>query len=209
MAMRTTPFYPIQGMEEVLQNLARLANKIKGGCLAGLVQAGFLVLRESKKLCPVDLGNLRASGYVMWTKKQFDMTATNRAFITTKKGEIKSKFVDGPAKARLEMEYDQVLEDAKANVEIALSSWPYDLAVEVGFTAYYAIYVHEDLTASHPSKKNIGKMSVEEFEKRLKINEAGELVFEGGPGEAKFLIKALEQNQAKILLIIQKKAMIK
>lgn len=204
MALRTKEFTPIQGMEKVLKNLNRRANKVFGATLAGLVQGGFLVQREAQKLCPVDWGNLRASAYVMWTKKVFDMSATDRAFIMTKKG-LRSKFKPGPAQDRLEAEYDGVLEDARVHVEADLAR---DItSVEIGFTAYYAIYVHEDLQAQHPGKQAIARMSAAQFRKGLTINADGEMVF-SGRGEAKFLQKALEQNATRILMILVKRARI-
>lgn len=50
------------------------------------------------------------------------------------------------------------------------------LAVEVGFTAFYAVYVHENLDARHPV------------------------------GEAKFLQNAVSANEGRILEIIQRRA---
>ena len=54
----------IRGKRQVLSNLNRKIAQIEGLSRKGLLKAGFLLLRESKKQVPVDTGVLRASGYV-------------------------------------------------------------------------------------------------------------------------------------------------
>jgi len=54
----------IRGKKRVISNLNREIAKIEGLSRAGLLKAGMLLLRESKKQVPVDTGVLRASGYV-------------------------------------------------------------------------------------------------------------------------------------------------
>ena len=55
MAMR------VEGLEEILQNLNREIEKIKGRSVAGLFAAGLEVESLSRKRTPVDTGDLRAS----------------------------------------------------------------------------------------------------------------------------------------------------
>lgn len=183
MALRTKQFYPIQGMEKVLKNLNRQVAKIQGATLGGLVQGGFLVQRDAQKLCPVDFGNLRASAYTMWTTKRFAEDVSQRFMRLVGGGSegfpVESIFKRGRTEVirRVEGDYGQILEDAKAEVDSAAAKGI--MAVQVGFTAYYAIYVHEDAEAKHPV------------------------------GQYRFLLASLEQNQGRILQIVANKARIR
>jgi bacteriophage HK97-gp10 putative tail-component len=112
-------FGKVEGEDAVLKNLNREIAGIEGRTLAGLLEAGLLIERESKPLVPVDTGNLRGSGY------------------TRKSGELE---------------------------------------VEVGYSAAYAVFVHEDLEAHH------------------KV------------GQAKFLEQAVHENAGKVLDIVRNRA---
>jgi hypothetical protein len=57
-----------KGLSATLARLNTSAQKIKGLTQAGLIQAAFLVIRESGRIIPIDTGNLRASSFVVWDK---------------------------------------------------------------------------------------------------------------------------------------------
>jgi hypothetical protein len=52
----------ITGVQEVIANLMKAEKQIGNGIRKGLIKAGLFLLRESKLIVPVDLGNLKASG---------------------------------------------------------------------------------------------------------------------------------------------------
>lgn len=188
MAVRTKKFYPIQGMEKVLRNLNRVSRRVEGRTKSGLVQAGLLVFRDAKKMAPRDLGNLWNSGYVVWHKPA--LTAEEFA-----KQLDKLPFT-GRQRARLTAEREQImLEDTAKAIRAATH---HEFIVVIGFTANYAIYVHEDLEASHPPKRV-----------KRRIEKWGEEAGGKNPGEAKFLLKSLEQNQGRIIQILVNRARIK
>ena len=60
-----------KGLQEVMQNLNREIQGIKGRSMKGLIEAAILIRRDMEStppLTPVDLGNLRASWFVVTTK---------------------------------------------------------------------------------------------------------------------------------------------
>lgn len=113
----------VDGIEEVMENLATEIDLIRGASIGGLYAAGLKVLAEAKKThnAPRDTGNLVNSGYVRRTPEN-------------------------------------------------------DRAVEIGFTANYALHVHENLESHHAA------------------------------GRAKFLEIPLEEMQDEIIDIVAKTA---
>jgi len=109
----------VTGVEEIKKNLVRASINVHVGLARGLKKAGLLVQRESQKIVPVDLGNLKASAF------------------TRKMGS------------------------------------GLGVCVLVGYTASYAVYVHENLEAKHKPGKT-----------------------------AKFLEKAAKENKDNIIKII-------
>ena len=91
----------ITGVDSVIRKM-RKSKKMTGKALeAGLKRGGLYVQRESQKVVPIDLGNLKNSAF----------TRAFRSGLRT--------------------------------------------VVVVGYTAFYAVYVHEDLKARHrPGKRN-------------------------------------------------------
>ena len=74
MAIRTVkPHTGVKGMDIVLRNLAREIENIKERSLVGVLEAAALIRRDMDKtppLIPVDIGNLRASWFVVTAKSQ-------------------------------------------------------------------------------------------------------------------------------------------
>lgn len=54
----------VEGAEFVVRNIRSARARLATGISRGLRRAGILVLRESKKMVPVDTGVLKASGFV-------------------------------------------------------------------------------------------------------------------------------------------------
>jgi hypothetical protein len=128
----------VHGLDEVMRNLNRQIEQIKGDVLAGLLEAGLFIQRAAQERVPVDTGNLKASAYTRNHPSERD-------------------------------------------------------AVEVGFTAAYAPFVHEaeGKLKGQPRRGGSGKGTYWET------------------GEPKFLQKAVEDNLYKIVEIIRKRAEIK
>ena len=53
----------LDGVAEVLANLKARNEALALGCTRGLKTAGLMLQRESQKIVPVDLGNLKASAF--------------------------------------------------------------------------------------------------------------------------------------------------
>lgn len=117
---------PLAGTRQVLNNLNKEIQKIKTKSMAGLIEAAIFIRRESEPLTPVDLGNLRAS-----------------FFIVTSQGKVKEgvspNFV-GPNASTISSAHSATMSQATSlvsdkNIPI----------VVLGFGANYAASVHEDL----------------------------------------------------------------
>jgi len=151
--MAVTSGIKVVGLERVLKRINKMAAKIPYRTLKGMITAGLYVQGEAMKLVPVDLGNLRSSAFTVW-----GASSANKS----------GKF-SGPKGSEMKQDHDQVVseENSKMSKSIIFPS------VEVGFSAYYAVFVHEDLDAAHSKGQ-----------------------------QAKFLQTALAKNRAEIMSII-------
>lgn len=148
----------VEGLEKVIKNLNREVKKIGFRTKKGMIKAGLFIQREAQIKTPIDLGNLRASAFTTWNGGPIK-AAENPSF----KGE------DG---SRLSNEFTQVINEDTAK----LSKDDTEPEVEVGFSAFYALFVHENLENAHTV------------------------------GEAKFLQNAIQENTSRILKIITDEA---
>lgn len=146
----------ITGMDTVMRNLNAAIEKIEGRTLAGVIQGALLVQRRAVQRTPVDSGNLRASAH----------TVIAGSVMQGEKPDFKGKRA-----AQLAMNHAAQVAEKKA----ALAAEVNPMA-EVGFSANYGLYVHENLSANFK---------------------------EGG---AKFLQSAVAESRADIVRIIQEKA---
>ena len=157
----------VEGLEDVLKTLNAQIKLIPFRTLKGMISAGLTIQRRAQKLVPVDSGNLKASAFTTWATKA---SSSSPSFRQGKKG----RKVDT---AKLAADHAQVVAQSKASLSSQVFLHP---EVEVGFTANYAIYVHQDKEAKHPKG-----------------------------GEWKFLQKALVQGQADIMRAIEKEVVVK
>lgn len=88
--------FAIQGFAALQRNLAKTEKKLINAENAALYKKGNIIIADAKKMCPVDTGRLRDTGYA------------------------------GPPTG-------------------------FPAVVETGFGTDYGLYVHEDLTARHPT----------------------------------------------------------
>lgn len=171
------------GLDKVLSNLNKEIGKIEGRTRQGLLAAALKVKRDAIKLAPVDTGNLRNSAYVIWGGGKESPKARRIGSEGTFRDKAKGKSNEiGGSAQRMGGDYQSVISQRKG----VSSSHPF---AEIGFTAFYALEVHENLTASH-AKRDKKKGFVH-------------------AGQAKFLEQALIQNRNVILKTIKKHAKIK
>lgn len=128
--MALTSGIRVIGLENVLSTLNNQITKIPFRTLKGMIAAGLTVQRRAQKLTPINLGNLKASAFTTWK---------------TKRGGTGGNF-KGDNASEMKQEKEEVMTKSKAGLNSNAFSYP---QVEVGFTANYAIYVHEDLEAAH------------------------------------------------------------
>lgn len=148
----------VLGLEKVLSNLNKALTESKKTTKKGLIRAGFFIQRGSQQRCPVDTSNLKNSAYTAWGEG----SASNPDFRTSG---VSGKTVSPAEVAQMSANHEAEITKRKAAVQGKL-------AVYVGYSAAYALFVHEDLAANHPNG-----------------------------GEAKFLESAIQDNQAQIIRI--------
>jgi len=108
----------------------RIKKKVKAGQNA-LISAGFHIQGESQRITPVDTGNLKASTYTNWSDG--GSKSGGRGGIGAGRGE----------KGQLR-KAEQKVELQKRKAELQSSASFAKFKVEVGCTAAYAIFVHEN-----------------------------------------------------------------
>lgn len=154
----------LDGLDAVLRNLNGEITRIKGRSLKGLIRGAIVVRRDMDKVSPtipVDTGNLRSSYFVVTSKG-----ATEEGLTATFKGEKAGAMVT---------DHNVSINENKSMIRGK------EPALVMGFSAFYAAFVHE----------NIG-------------------VFFRRPGAgAKYLQSALYRNIKNILRIIAREAKIR
>lgn len=156
----------IKGLQQVVKNLNRQVRRIEGRTLAGLIDANIIIRRDmenSYPRIPVDTGNLRASYFCVTSKGRAEDGGT--------------PVFKGMGSARMSSQHENVLSKARASASIMR-----DPAIIIGFTANYALPVHERFGTVNWNRPNSGP---------------------------KFLEKALKNNEREILNAIRKAARIK
>ncbi len=120
----------LKGLNKVINNLNKEVKKIEGKTLKGLIRAGLIVLRSveiKSPLTPVDLGNLRASRFLVSSTGKVSMGGS-------------PTFKDGKRKnaKKLTSNHGSTLRDAGSVLGVFKKP-----VVIFGFSAYYAAPVHE------------------------------------------------------------------
>ena len=162
-----------EGLDKVVANLNKEIAKRETKCQAGLVQAGLLIRAESQKLTPVVTGNLRNSAYV-----------------------VSSKGAHAGQGGRVQDPGSHVNVMNRSKGECQTSASP---MVIIGFSANYAIFVHEN-----PRAGKTGGVSLKGAVYKPEVG-SGRIVY-STVGQWKFLEVALKSNQRRILSLIAGKA---
>jgi len=155
----------LHGFDRVMKNLNKEIEGIKNRSLKGLIRAAILIRRDMEHTSPkipIDTGNLRASFYTVTSKGRITSGGTP-AF----KGEQANKLSASHSN-----------EIGRASNLVRATGEP---SVALGFTAFYAFYVHEMVGANF-----------------------------GRPGSgAKFFESALKRNHDKIVKVIREEVKLK
>lgn len=162
----------VEGLDNALNNLAKEIKRIPFRTKKGMISAGFLIQRESQKLTPVDTGNLKNSAFVTWG---LGTGSTGKTFKGSDASEMSER-------------HNKVVSDEAST----LSNSEMSPEVKIGYSASYAIFVHENTEASHVKSKT-GKGGTADL---VQV------------GESKFLEKAIKRNKHRILQTIKNEGQI-
>ena len=165
-------------VKEIMENINTQFDHIKERSLKGMILSAILVRRDMEDTppkIPVDYGNLRASFFITSTKGGGDQAKGNKTF-------------EGPDAGQLQSEHSTTVSSVESLLTIQKNP-----VVAMGFSAGYAIYVHENLEANFATPKMVGG--------KAKAKRPG-----AGP---RFFSAALDRNKQKMLEIIGNNAKIK
>lgn len=170
----------LRGLDTVLLNLKKEIDKVEGRTRAGLAFGALIVKRKAIILAPIDTGNLRNSAYVIsggglkGGKPKIKQTGSE--------GDFRNKSAGSDVADKMFSDHRSILAERSS----VTSKYPF---AEIGFTANYALMVHENLNVSHVKKSGKGKR------KHLVRT-----------GQAKFLETALLQSKRDIINQVRKRA---
>jgi hypothetical protein len=116
----------VEGLDNILKNLNKELSKLKGNVQKGLTLAMTVIKGKSMSKTPVDVGNLRASHYLVTGDGKVDTSANFNS--STSSG------------AKVAAEHQGHISESKSNA--ARKQTPF---AEIGCTAFYAVYVHENV----------------------------------------------------------------
>lgn len=114
----------MKGLSTVLANLNREIKKIELHTKEGLTEAALVVKADAVRNAPIDLGNLRGSGFIMVTDSPPDNSVPQ---------------FTGDGAGRLAASHTAALGQARSIVGKKKNGF----VGIVGFSAYYATFVHE------------------------------------------------------------------
>lgn len=154
--------FKLLGIATVMKNLTKAVEQVEQKTIQGLISAAIIIRRDMEKTgegdkIPVDLGNLRAS-----------------CFISSVKGSKSEGQFEGPDAGKLAAEHSAVTSAAEGAVQQNRKPM-----VIIGFSANYAVFVHENTEAKNWNRRGSGP---------------------------KFLEHALDRNRSAVLTELQKHA---
>jgi hypothetical protein len=157
--MNYAQLYPnthVQGFETVMNNLNAEIAKIKDASMKGLIECAIEVRRDTEKTpakTPVDLGNLRASWFVVTSSGKQPDDQWNTGFRNAK-GESRERKASKTSATAARMISDR----ANAITEMSARAKTFlpvgKQVVIMGYSANYAVYVHENMKADIKWKRS-------------------------------------------------------
>jgi hypothetical protein len=142
MAVRVT------GIDKVMRNLSKELKKVKRLSMKGLIKAAALIKADMDRTppkIPVDLNNLRSSGYIVSTLSVDDAGGSFK----------------GPNSGAMASDHASAVSSAKAKSATMPGG-----GVAIGFSASYAAHVENDTTTKRNRAGSGGKF----FESSIKRN---------------------------------------
>lgn len=145
----------IEGFDKVMANLNKELEGIKNRSVEGLIMAAAFVRRDTEKtppITPVDLGNLRASWFVVSAKgKAQDPLGVSGNFRQGRGKQARSKdFI-----AKMKQGHVQAINES-AGIVRSNEAGKQGKFVVAGYSANYALWVHEMIGAVKWSRPNSG-----------------------------------------------------
>ena len=129
--MRAEMTMTTEGLEKQAMNINRLIATLPNVSRPALIEAGLIILHDAQKNCPVLTGNLKSSGDIVWTEN-----GINKDQPQWKEQAPGGEPVDVMA---LQEGYEAFRQECAQLIQ----SDPAGSTVCIGFSAYYAIFVHE------------------------------------------------------------------
>ena len=137
----------ILGFDDVMARLNVKIEKIKGASLKGLIECAIEIRRDTEKTpskTPVDLGNLRASWFVVTAKGKEKDDQWNTGFRNDTSSKRRKSGLEGNA-ARFMADRASAISEMSAKAKSFLPAGKVTLIM--GYSANYAIYVHENMAS--------------------------------------------------------------
>lgn len=160
-----TELVKITGLEKVMKKYGKAVRKIQGHTVQGVLMAGLEVKDSSMKNAPVDTSNLRASTYVVagGPKEGARRTGTvgERGGKFQSSG-IRTKKVLPATLSKLKSDHTTIRGGMLSKVR--KSKEP---IAAIGFTAFYAVYVHEIKKKYNEGGHKFLERAVKQNQKRL------------------------------------------
>jgi hypothetical protein len=117
----------LRGLNNVIRNLNREIKKIEGRSLRGLILFGILIMNDTENtspITPVDVGNLRASRFIVGSDGNIAQGS-----VPSFQGKGSGELISG---------HKSELQISKSELKRRKM-----IAVRIGFSAFYAFFVHE------------------------------------------------------------------
>lgn len=172
----------LSGLDKVIAKLNTEVSKIEQRTLKGLIRAAIIVRRDMDKVSPkipVDKGNLRQSFFIISSEGKTEM-GTSPGFVGEKPWTM----------------YKAHKKTVMGLADLISPSGPF---VQLGFSANYAIEVHEKVGRSGMAKRGLSHMR----------SGVGDINWSRPGSGPKFLENALDRNILDILYMIGKEAKIR
>lgn len=159
-----------KGVEKSVKALNKELRRIPFMTKKGLIKGGLYIQRRSQQRCPVDTANMKASAFTVWGEGTgSNPSPTFKKEGKKRKGVSKRTKVNTTQLNQLKRDHAAITSEENAKLPGKHQSNP---VVEVGFTAAYSIYVHENTKAKHTV------------------------------GQAKFLERTLDEDQDDVFRIV-------
>jgi len=143
--MKKFPNTNVEGFEQVMNNLNRAIITIKKSSERGLVNAAFFIRNVTEKetaATPLDFGNLRASWFVTWSK----------GVAKDPNDKYTGKFRNNPVRRISTAQFQAWHQAATAEASGMSAANPKKATVVMGYSANYAMWIHEHLGAHFTSR---------------------------------------------------------